>query len=105
MIATAGKIFSKPEDIEVAEKIVKGCLWAYDSMPTGMMPETFHVVPCTDPDCTWNETAWREAVYQRHQDWSEIESMSKEDFVDKVITADRLKPGFSAIGDRRYILR
>ncbi|KAI9894244.1 MAG: hypothetical protein M1814_004098 [Vezdaea aestivalis] len=93
MYAIGGMIFNHPEDIAMAEKIVKGCLWAYDSMPTGIMPETFYAVACTEPDCSWNETAWREA------------SMTKEDFIEKIIVDERLVPGFSAIGDRRYILR
>lgn len=105
MYAISGKIFNHPEDIAVAEKLVKGCLWAYDSMPTGIMPETFHAVACIEPDCSWNETAWREAVYQSHLDSTETKSMTKEDFIDKTIVDERLVPGFAAIGDRRYILR
>jgi mannosyl-oligosaccharide alpha-1,2-mannosidase len=80
MLALGSKVFERPDDLVIARKLVNGCLWAYHSMPTGIMPETFHVTPCTDPDqCTW--------VEQPH-------SEDPKNF-----------PEFFDIPDKRYILR
>jgi mannosyl-oligosaccharide alpha-1,2-mannosidase len=56
MLALGSKTFSRPDDLQIAQKLVDGCLWAHHSMPTGIMPEVFHVTPCPDPeDCAWVE--------------------------------------------------
>ncbi|EFQ27506.1 glycosyl hydrolase family 47 [Colletotrichum graminicola] len=59
MFGLGGKIFDRPEDIEVAKKLTDGCVWAYESMPSGIMPEGATVVPCASTQsCPWNETLW-----------------------------------------------
>jgi mannosyl-oligosaccharide alpha-1,2-mannosidase len=56
MMGIASKIFNRPEDLPIARKLVDGCIWAYHSMPTGIMPETFHTIPCGDKSsCPWDE--------------------------------------------------
>lgn len=56
MMGIASRIFSRPEDLPIARKLVDGCMWAYHSMPTGIMPETFHAIPCGDvTNCPWDE--------------------------------------------------
>jgi mannosyl-oligosaccharide alpha-1,2-mannosidase len=80
MLGVGSRIFDRPDDLPIARKLVNGCLWAYHSMPTGIMPESFHVTPCTDPDdCPW------------------VEQPNSED-------SNRL-PDFYDIPDKRYILR
>ena len=80
MLGIGSKIFSQPDDLGTARKLVEGCLWAYHSMPTGIMPEIFHMTPCPDPDvCPW------------------VEEPHSEDPIDF--------PEFFDIEDKRYTLR
>ncbi|KAK4461088.1 glycosyl hydrolase family 47-domain-containing protein [Cladorrhinum samala] len=63
MFGLGGKIFDSPEDVEIAKKLSEGCFWAYDVMPTGIMPESSNIMPCKDPnDCHFNQTAWHEQL-------------------------------------------
>lgn len=58
-----GKVFDRPEDVEIAKKLTDGCVWAYDVMPTGVMPESAAVLPCKKPDdCRYDEAAWYAAL-------------------------------------------
>ncbi|TQN71821.1 Endoplasmic reticulum mannosyl-oligosaccharide 1,2-alpha-mannosidase [Colletotrichum shisoi] len=61
MFGLGGKIFDRPEDVEIAKKLTDGCVWAYESMPSGIMPEGASVVPCASmQSCPWNEALWWE---------------------------------------------
>ena len=63
MYAVGAKIFGREEDMDIAKKLTDGCVWAYESTTTGIMPESYLVVPCPDPiDCPWNETLWYEQL-------------------------------------------
>jgi mannosyl-oligosaccharide alpha-1,2-mannosidase len=63
MFALGAKIFEMKGDLEIARKLTDGCIWAYESTTTGIMPESFHLVPCANrKDCVWNETKWWEAL-------------------------------------------
>ena len=103
MVGIGAKIFDRPEDISVARKLVDGCIWAYDNLPTRIMPELFHMARCENASsCVWDETKWHEAVaYINSKDGKRPDM----DRVDQIIKENRLPPGFSDISDRRYILR
>jgi len=59
MIGMAAKIFNLEGDLEIAEKLTDGCVWAYESTPHGIMPEGSIVAPCKGTEhCTWNETRY-----------------------------------------------
>ncbi|KIV99826.1 uncharacterized protein PV09_08496 [Verruconis gallopava] len=59
MFGLGGKLFGRKDDLQLAQKLTDGCVWAYESTATGIMPETFHAVACDDRrDCPWNETKW-----------------------------------------------
>ncbi|KAK4891461.1 hypothetical protein LTR27_009956 [Elasticomyces elasticus] len=64
MFALAGKIFGRPEDVEIGRKLTDGCVWAYESTTTGIMPEVFSAMKCPEhweEECKWNQTAyWHE---------------------------------------------
>jgi mannosyl-oligosaccharide alpha-1,2-mannosidase len=64
MVGMGAKIFGLEEhDLEIARKLSDGCVWAYESMDTGIMPEMAEVYLCEkDTDCQWNETLWMEAL-------------------------------------------
>jgi mannosyl-oligosaccharide alpha-1,2-mannosidase len=105
MVALAAKLFNREaEDMSIAQRLVNGCIWAYRSQPTGIMPETFHLVPCeNERNCIWDEQKWHSAILARQRvDKSET---NPEERVERIIRDNRLKPGYTEIGDRRYILR
>lgn len=59
MFGMGGRIFDRPGDVEIAKRLTDGCVWAYESMPSGVMPEGAAAVPCASvSDCAWNETLW-----------------------------------------------
>jgi mannosyl-oligosaccharide alpha-1,2-mannosidase len=59
MFAMGGRIFESEEDVEIGAKLADGCAWAYEIMPSGIMPEYAFVTPCDDMEsCQWNATKW-----------------------------------------------
>ncbi|KAI9047271.1 hypothetical protein LZ554_008722 [Drepanopeziza brunnea f. sp. 'monogermtubi'] len=97
MLAIAGKIFDRPEDVVDGGKLADGCVWAYRNTLTGIMPETLTAVPCANTSsCTWDSNKWYEAVQRGRGHATSIEG--------KIDTGD-LSPGFAKVGDARYLLR
>ena len=110
MVGIGAKLFNHPEHINMARKLVDGCIWAYDSMPSGIMPEVFTMVACDmNSDCEWNENKWREAVLQeakrRGQREGQPEFMNDVELLNYTIAQSHLQPGYVEIDDRRYLLR
>ena len=63
MFALGSRVFDISSDMEIAAKLTNGCVWAYESMPTGIMPEAFTLTPCDSMDsCTWNQTRYHELL-------------------------------------------
>ncbi|KAK5995685.1 Endoplasmic reticulum mannosyl-oligosaccharide 1,2-alpha-mannosidase [Cladobotryum mycophilum] len=63
MYAMGGKIFGQKKDIEIAKKLTDGCVWAYETTASGIMPESAEIVPCpTLEKCEFNETLWWEKL-------------------------------------------
>jgi mannosyl-oligosaccharide alpha-1,2-mannosidase len=59
MFAMGGRIFDRPDHIEIGRKLTDGCVWAYNSTASGIMPETFEAAPCKDrAHCKWDEDAY-----------------------------------------------
>ncbi|KAL2019748.1 hypothetical protein VTK56DRAFT_9192 [Thermocarpiscus australiensis] len=83
MFGLGGRLFGIPDHVAIGERLARGCAWAYDAFPTGVMPEIFNLIPCDSLDgpCRWDEERW-----QREGD-------------------KRLKKGFVDARDPRYILR
>lgn len=106
MVGIAAKIFERPDDLAIARKLVNGCIWAYESMPTGIMPESFSVVPCPDPDdCAWSYERWYDGVmHEQQRRWVETAD-EKVAHARRIIEEDKLAPGFTGITDRRFLLR
>ncbi|KAJ4856630.1 glycosyl hydrolase family 47 domain-containing protein [Trichoderma breve] len=100
LMALGGKMFNRPQDVSAATKLVDGCIWTYKALPHGIMPETFHMLPCpsASASCQWDEAAWKKEVLRRASDPGSSTA-------DDIIKRDRLPPGFTSIPDRRYILR
>ncbi|KAK0110441.1 hypothetical protein ONS96_002052 [Cadophora gregata f. sp. sojae] len=97
MVAIASKVFENEDDLKLARKLVEGCLWAYEVMPLGIMPEIMHTVACDiEKSCPWDETKWHEKIHETHE--------GPED-VDSKIRTHRLAAGVVKVDDTRYILR
>ncbi|KAK1511076.1 glycosyl hydrolase family 47 [Colletotrichum costaricense] len=102
LLALGGKLFNHPDEVSVARKLVDGCVYAYKSFPHGIMPETFYMVPCpSKQECAWDEALYKKHVLERAERKDDDEVLT----ADEIIKKDRLVPGFSAVPDRRYILR
>ncbi|GAW11422.1 hypothetical protein ANO14919_007680 [Xylariales sp. No.14919] len=82
MFGLGGKLFQIPEHVTIGEKITKGCMWAYDAMPAGIMPEVFNLLNCDGLEpCEWNQEEW------------------------EIVGNTVLKEGIKNVPDPRYLLR
>ncbi|KAJ6010651.1 hypothetical protein N7451_002063 [Penicillium sp. IBT 35674x] len=100
-VGIAAKIFNRPEDLSIARGLTDGCIWAYDSMPTGVMPETFQFTACADlEDCPWDETRWYESVLRQP-----IELQQHRREAQKIVAAEAIPPGMVGTKDSSYKLR
>jgi mannosyl-oligosaccharide alpha-1,2-mannosidase len=100
-VAIASKIFDRPQDMFVARGLTDGCVWAYDIMPTGIMPEIFKVSHCKKIDhCPWDEDKWLGDVISRSIDSAETRQRAENE-----IEAEQLPPGVTEIKDPNYKLR
>jgi len=63
MYGLGAKLFNRPNDLELAIKLTEGCVWAYNSTATGIMPEGSELFPCEDKDnCEWDEAKYWDAL-------------------------------------------
>lgn len=64
MFAIGAKLFGIKGDMDVAAKLTDGCVWAYESTYTGIMPESFLMVPCKkgESPCVWDENRYKDAL-------------------------------------------
>lgn len=110
MFALGGKLFRQDEDVKIGEQLARGCAWAYNAFPTGIMPEISYLVACEHnteetsaqkrtttettgsgttgslahlAPCEWNESRWR-----------------KND-----VEPPKVPKPFSSVQDSRYLLR
>ena len=112
MLAIGAMIFERPGDLDIARRLVEGCVWAYNAMPSGLMPEVFHTVPCqkgvrkaTGDTCQWSKDKWYKGIVDRQADNEETERMTTDEKAEYWINKKKLVPGFTDIQDARYILR
>ncbi|GJC78840.1 mannosyl-oligosaccharide 1,2-alpha-mannosidase MNS1 [Colletotrichum liriopes] len=86
--ALAGRLLGREEWVEVGGRLTLGCYYAYQAMPTGMMPERFNMIACEQRgDCKWDEDKW-DAGKKLRPEYKE-----------------HLPKGFTTAKDPRYILR
>ncbi|CAN8095315.1 unnamed protein product [Discula destructiva] len=82
MFLLGGRTFGIEEHVAIGERAARGCAWAYDAFPTGLMPEIFTMFACPTLDgCEWDAGLWKSEGNQL------------------------LKEGFKTARDPRYILR
>ncbi|KAK6383468.1 hypothetical protein LTS17_002760 [Exophiala oligosperma] len=60
MFILGGKLFSRPDHLDIGAKLTHGCAYAYEAFPTGIMPEIFDMMHCASLDgCEWDEQRWQ----------------------------------------------
>ncbi|KAF6810092.1 glycosyl hydrolase family 47 protein [Colletotrichum sojae] len=86
--ALAGRLLGNEGWVAVGARLALGCYYAYQAMPTGMMPERFNMLACERRDrCPWDEDRW------------DREKRLRPEF------KEHLPKGFTTAKDARYILR
>ncbi len=106
MVGIGAKIFDRADELKTARQLVDGCIWAYNHTQTGIMPERFHMVPCRDDECKWDEGRWLKFVGIRTDKIESVfEGMTDEEKGRWVAENQKIPQGFSSIPDRRYLLR
>ena len=106
MVALASKIFSRPQDLEIAEQLTRGCIWAYNSSTNGVAPEIFNVMTCaSESDCLWDEQKWHSAVNATYSEDISAPPLTTDEVIIEMIQTSHLPPGFLSVPDTRYILR
>ncbi|EGR49218.1 glycoside hydrolase family 79 [Trichoderma reesei QM6a] len=88
MYGLGGKIFGREKDLETAKRLTDGCVWAYQSTVSGIMPEGSQVLACpTLEKCDFNETLWWEKL-DPAKDWRDKQVA---DDKDKATVGEALK--------------
>jgi mannosyl-oligosaccharide alpha-1,2-mannosidase len=106
MIGLASKIFDRPQDLDTAKKLVEGCIWAYETTPTGIMPEIFRTVPCLSDNCSWTKEEWYAGIVRQAPSVdSSLPQLHINERAEQIIKTTLLPPGFTLVRDTRYILR
>jgi len=106
MVGLGAKAFSNDSELLTAQRLTDGCVWAYDAMPSGIMPEVFMMRECTEWDCEWSNERWYEGI--KHDDFDadgDARRLPLAQRAQLVIDRQNLVPGFTRIQDPRYILR
>ncbi|KAB8301539.1 hypothetical protein EYC80_003385 [Monilinia laxa] len=106
MVGIASRIFNRPEELQLAQELTDGCIWAYDSSPNGIAPEIFAVVPCPeDHDCSWSKEKWYDALAEVYMQAASASMEETRQKLERIVEEKRLSKGFTRLDDRRYILR
>ena len=91
LYALGGRLFDNATYLDVGGKLARGCIYAYKSFPTGIMPERYNMVKCPGPDpkapCKYDADLYVEESKKRPQ------------------YKEGLPEGFTTAKDPRYILR
>ncbi|THC92870.1 hypothetical protein EYZ11_007651 [Aspergillus tanneri] len=102
-VGIGAKVFDRPEDLSIARKLTDGCIWAYDIMPTGIMPEIMYVSACKKmDDCKWDQKKWYQDLRYHLAKGSSEESHS---LAKSLIKDHGLQPGIYGIPNAGYHLR
>ncbi|KAJ6127324.1 hypothetical protein N7523_002936 [Penicillium sp. IBT 18751x] len=101
MVAIGAKVFDRKEDMTIARGLTDGCIWAYDQMPSGIMPEIMKVSACEDIDeCPWDEDRWYEEIMAKPVSAPEERKKAQE-----VVELEGIPPGILSLRDPTYKLR
>ncbi|KAL2132480.1 hypothetical protein VTI74DRAFT_3754 [Chaetomium olivicolor] len=102
MLALGGRLVRNDTHVEKGEKVMDGCIWTYSALPTGIMPESFYMLPCESAShCPWDEDKWRQATLKKVGAKTNLDPTE----ADAIIAGKRIPKGFTIIPDPRYHLR
>ncbi|KAI0554900.1 glycoside hydrolase family 47 protein [Xylaria curta] len=86
--ALAGKLLKNQGYVNIGSRLTLGCVYAYQSTPTGIMPERINMVACDSfAKCEWDEKRFVEET-GKQREWKQ-----------------HLPLGFTTAKDPRYLLR
>ena len=108
MIALASRLFSQPNELDVARRLVNGCIWASNVTQTGIMPESFYTLPCADPTCcSWDEQAWGTGMIQKNSfdETPADKQLPMDERLKLKAERTRMPKGITALTSREYKLR
>lgn len=109
MFALGAKLFDIPNDLNTARNLVDGCVWAYNATATGLMPESFRLIPCPDQQrpCSWDENAWRKDLLRQNsqEESAKDKALSDDKRSQRLAERLRLPKGIPEIANRGYALR
>lgn len=104
MVGLGSRAFGRSDDLSIAQELVNGCIWAYDLMPTGIMPETLYISGCRNSDrCEWEEEAWFRDIFG----WPDGKQMppNVREATRLIIQDHGLQPPILEVADPKYRLR
>lgn len=102
MLALGGMLIENKTHVEKGEKLTDGCIWTYQAMPHGIMPEKFQMLPCDSTShCPWDEEKWKQTVLAQGGLDAEMDAKDTQD----TISHSSIPKGFVSISDKRYQLR
>ncbi|KAF9890908.1 hypothetical protein FE257_005484 [Aspergillus nanangensis] len=103
-VGIGAKVFDRPDELSIARKLTDGCIWGYDIMPTGIMPEIMYISPCKHLEsCPWEEKKWYKDVRDRLAKGAQLEDLTG--MAKSLIQKHGLPPGVTQIADAQYKLR
>ncbi|KAJ1325958.1 mannosyl-oligosaccharide alpha-1,2-mannosidase [Microdochium nivale] len=106
MFGLGGKLFGIKEHLDLGERLARGCAWAYNEFPTGIMPEIFNMVACPGFEaCTWDESRFKDIGLDEKDDDSDASGKTGADKKKKRPKPPPLPHGFLSAFDPRYLLR
>lgn len=101
MVGIGAKVFDREEDMAIARGLTDACIWAYDQMPSGIMPEVMKVSACEEiDDCPWDEDRWYKEVMAKPVSTPEERKKAQE-----VVELEGIPPGILSLRDPTYKLR
>lgn len=68
MLALGARALGHEADLDIGAKLTDGCVWAYASFESGIMPESFNTAYCKDPDnCKFSVTEYYEQLVPKRR--------------------------------------
>jgi mannosyl-oligosaccharide alpha-1,2-mannosidase len=105
-MALGSKLFGRGRDLDMAKRLVDGCIWTCKAWSHGVMPLAASMVTCPrTPSCPWSEEAWKEEVVRGTKGDRMIGDPVRSGPVEAIIDAEGLPQGFKPPTRGRYYLR
>ncbi|TRX92478.1 hypothetical protein FHL15_006645 [Xylaria flabelliformis] len=105
--ALAGKVLRNQGYVNIGSRLTLGCVYAYRSTPTGMMPERMNMLACESfENCEWDERRFvEETGKQRECESTALSQCLRMNGSINFSGKRHLPLGFTTAKDPRYILR